>query len=656
MQQASNRQPPGSGPVLLSLGLPSLVTILCGGLAVALASAVTAVSAEPIPGEAPADASPSEEPRAALVEQLRRPAALALSGDERWLYVVNQRSGTLSVIDVESREVAAEHSLGGQLASLVPGKTADEWFTVDRQTHELLVVRAEGPRAEVLERIAVERHPISVAKWGDRGAVVASLWSRRLTFVQWDERGVSRVVSRLDLPWSPRELLVLPEGRLIVGEAFGGRLAVIDTGLEEQSQPEQDAISTRRASEAPESAIPPGVVGQLDLMKAPKLLHERLLPAHQIRGLAVAREGTMLVVAHQMLNELAHTVRNDVHWGLLMSNDLRWLRLDLVLQSEGDLYHGAHMHPLGEAGSATADPSALAMTADGVAVVALGGVGEIAVGRERDFGMRRIEVGRRPAAVTLDRAGERAFVANMFDDSVTIVDLKELAATATIVLGPSPPLTPADQGELLFYDGGLSHDRWMSCNSCHVDGHTNGQRNDNFSDKSFGAPKQVLSLLGKRGTEPFAWNGGAPDLGRQIRNSIMVTMQSDKEPRDEQVAALVAFLETLPAPPSLDEARGTRDESSIARGKGLFESQGCARCHAPPVYTTPERYDVGLEDELGQREFNPPSLLGVGQRGPYLHDGRAPRLEDVFREHRHQLDEPLDETALQDLLAFLRSL
>ena len=62
-------------------------------------------------------------------------------------------------------------------------------------------------------------------------------------------------------------------------------------------------------------------------------------------GLTVS-DGKMLIVAHQMLNELAHTVRNDVHWGLLMSNDLRWLKVESVLKGGEELYTGAHMHPL----------------------------------------------------------------------------------------------------------------------------------------------------------------------------------------------------------------------------------------------------------------------------------------------------------------------
>ena len=53
---------------------------------------------------------------------------------------------------------------------------------------------------------------------------------------------------------------------------------------------------------------------------------------------------------------------------------------------------------------------------------------------------------------------------------------------------------------------------------------------------------------------------------------------------------------------------------------------------------------------------NPPSLRGVGQRGPYFHDGRAATLEDVFGNFGHQLKGELTPKQQADLLAFLRSL
>jgi cytochrome c peroxidase len=82
----------------------------------------------------------------------------------------------------------------------------------------------------------------------------------------------------------------------------------------------------------------------------------------------------------------------------------------------------------------------------------------------------------------------------------------------------------------------------------------------------------------------------------------------------------------------------------------------CTNCHQPPVFTTPDTYDVGLGDKLGNSKFNPPTLLGVGQRGPYFHDNRAITLEEVFLKHKHQLERNLSTDELKDLLSFLRSL
>jgi YVTN family beta-propeller protein len=558
-----------------------------------------------------------------LQPALRRPRALALSVDEKVLYVANQRSGTLSVVDLANKAVVREMAFGKQLSDLQPVGANNSFVATDQSTHELILLRTEGTEVSVTERVAVSPYPVSIAVTHDgQRCIVASLWSRRLTFIDLptSENEHARVTRSLDMPFAPRcQLLVKDDSKLLVADSFGGQLAIVDVGTGE-------------------------------------LLHVRQFPGHNIRGMATNTDGTMLVVAHQMLNELAHTVRNDVHWGLLMSNDLRWLKLDAVLEHNADMYDGAHMHPLGHAGSATGDPAGLVMSSKGNVVVSLGGVGEIAIGREQDFSLNRMGVGRRPTAVIVDREGELAYVANTFADSISIVSLENQEVIETISLGPQAELSLADRGELLFFDARLSHDSWMSCNSCHTDGHTNGLLNDNFSDASFGAPKRVMSLLGRANTAPFAWNASAATFEDQIRKSISNTMQSDDPPTDKQLTALAAFVETLPPPPSIDEARGVQDAKAVARGRELFGSLNCVQCHKPPHFTTPETYDVGLDDKLGKRRFNPPTLRGVGQRGPYFHDNRAASLEEVFREHNHQLNRELSADALKDLLTFLRSL
>ena len=54
-----------------------------------------------------------------LATQLRRPTALALSSDEAWLYVANQRSGSISAIDTAKRTAVAEQTIGKRLSALV---------------------------------------------------------------------------------------------------------------------------------------------------------------------------------------------------------------------------------------------------------------------------------------------------------------------------------------------------------------------------------------------------------------------------------------------------------------------------------------------------------------------------------------------------------
>jgi YVTN family beta-propeller protein len=554
-----------------------------------------------------------------LGTQLRRPVALAQSEDGQWLYVANRDSGSISAIDLATGQVAREHALGKRLADLTAIGGSDRLLAVDEATHELLILAARGPELTVAERLPVSPYPVSICLApGGRQATIASLWSRRLSFI---ELGATAKVARvLDLPFAPRCQLLLPaRDRLLVADAFGGQLAVVEAASR-------------------------------------KLATTVSFPGHNIRGMGVSPDGQMLMIAHQMLNELAHSIQNDIHWGLLMSNDLRWLRASAVLSGGKDLYQGAHMHPLGEANRGGGDPGGLDVAADGTVVVAISGVSEVAMGKEGDFSMKRVKAPRRPTAVRIGKDNRQAFFVSTLDDSVSILDLATKKLTGTISLGPQPPLTLAQQGELLFFDSRLSHDGWMSCQSCHTDGHTNGQMNDNFSDRSFGAPKRVLSLLGVKDTLPLAWTGQVKTLERQVHNSVEMTMQRDDSLPHEQALAIAAYVETLTLPPSLDALRGTADSAAIARGKLVFERHACGKCHAPPTYTTPATYDVGLTDAEGNKEFNPPSLRGLSHRGPYFHDSSAATLEDVLLTYGHPGNSEISSTEVRDLVTFLRSL
>ncbi len=72
--------------------------------------------------------------------------------------------------------------------------------------------------------------------------------------------------------------------------------------------------------------------------------------------------------------------------------------------------------------------------------------------------------------------------------------------------------------------------------------------------------------------------------------------------------------------------------------------------------TSEQTFDVGLVDELGQRRFNPPSLVGVSQRDRLLHDGRAAGLAELFTRFRHGLTRELSDDETQALVDFLNGL
>jgi len=553
---------------------------------------------------------------------IRRPVAIVLDDDQSTLFVANRRSGTVSVLDIETQAVTSETAVGKGLSDLVA--TSDGRFlATDERGHQLVVLRkGDKHTIHVAERAEVSPYPVSVvvsdsAQW----CSVASLWSRRLTLVDIgptaeSKRQAPRVI---DLPFPPRaQLLVKNDTRLIVADAFDGRLGIVDV-----------------------------VTG--------KLILEQTFPAHNIRGMRLSNDNQMLIVSHQMLNEFAHTVQNDVHWGLLMANDLRWLKLDAVLSADSNFYGGGYMHPLGQPGEGSGDPSRFAVTASGTTVTTISGTNQIAFGDHGDGSFARIEVGRRPTDVVVTADGKTCFVANTFDDTVSVVQFAAGKQAALISLGGRPPPSVVEQGEYLFYNATLSHDSWMSCHSCHPDGHANAQLNDNFSDRSFGAPKRVLSLLGVADTGPYAWTATSETIEEQIGKSTQSTMQGNKL-SETQVEALAAYLRTLVPPPSVDRLRGTLNQAAIERGRAVFDSQNCVKCHKRPFYTSPKTYDVGLVDKEDNRRFNPPSLRGVGQRGPYFHDGSIKTLPSVFRDAKHRIRKDLTSNQIDDLVSYLRSL
>lgn len=558
---------------------------------------------------------------ATLERRLRRPVAVAASSDGKWLYTSNRDSGSVSIIDTNTLTVVEEITVGGRLSDLVAVPQSGLILALDEENHQLVVLKQLNGQWQAVTRSTVASFPICLL-WdaANSRCFISSLWSRqvtalRLSFIE-DAINV-HIDGTIPLPFEPREMCLAAEDHhLIIADAFSAGLAIVDT------------------DDWKLSAI-------------------KKIPGHNIRGLAID-DTKRLLVAQQELNPLAHSSRDDVHWGNMISNLLVSFPIEQVCDPLADVLPHRTVNQLGGPGNAAGDPGRIVLGPKGEVSVLLSGVHEVALGvDENENEFRRVAVGQRPTSAVSTSQGTM-YVANMFSDSISLVDIETAKVVNRISLGPQPEMTLANRGEILFFDSRLSHDGWMSCHSCHTDGHSNGRLNDNLSDGSFAAPKRVLSLLGVAQTRPWAWNGEVKELEQQVANSIENTMQGAAH-NQEQVEALVAYMKTFSAPPVLSSDITNRT-ASVRRGRDLFQSLDCVRCHAPPTYTSSRSYDVGLTDTAGNNLFNPPSLRGVARRRSLFHDGRATSLVKVLTLYKHQLNRELSAPELESLLDFLQSI
>ncbi|MCP4193461.1 MAG: hypothetical protein GY768_22845 [Planctomycetaceae bacterium] len=548
--------------------------------------------------------------------QLRRP--VALSWLDRTQLVVGNQSGSISIVNVIDQQVREEIFVAKRISDLhaMDHRTI---AVLDESSHALLVISHQDGIWSESARIPISHTPVTFSfDASGTTATVASLWSQRLTVIDFQIPSQPQLIRTINLPFAPRIQTHLNAREVLVAGAFGGHLAIVD--------------------------FTTGTV----------IRHRELNASHNLSGLALVNEKTVRI-PHLMLNHEQATTGSNVHWGDVMSNVVRNVNLNWFRSEAAEETTAADLYYLGHPDDATGDPTGICITKDQRQIIAFAGINQMGISDVGANSYRRIPVGRRPGAFILDQDQRLLYVANRFDDSLSIIDATRRREIGRLSLGPQRNLSLIDQGEILFFDSTLSSDGWFSCHSCHTDGHSNGQLSDTFGDNYAGSPKRVITLRGTSHTAPWAWNGNVKSLEDQIRKSIETTMRGEA-PRPEQVAALTAYVRTLPAAPAIAAARGEVDRATNARGRQIFESLGCIDCHQTNHYTSPKTYDVGLTDAVGNREFNPPSLLGVSQRTRLLHHRQAKTYQEALQIHPYGEPIDLNATEWQDLTQFLNSL
>ncbi len=198
--------------------------------------------------------------------------------------------------------------------------------------------------------------------------------------------------------------------------------------------------------------------------------------------------------------------------------------------------------------------------------------------------------------------------------------------------------------ELFFGDSGGG----IACASCHAEGGDDGLV---WTFEGIG-PRRTLEIRGGiLGSEPFHWDGDMADF-RHLAQQVFSTRMLGPELPDEYADALAAYIDGLTVPAHGDHV----DPLAAERGRAIFESAEaqCSVCHGGPRLSTPGTFDVGTGGA-----FQVPSLVGVGLRAPYIHNGCADTLEERFSPScggtAHGHVEDLAPEELDDLIAYLHS-
>lgn len=566
----------------------------------------------------------------------RSPVDVALVADESWLVTANQTSDSVSLVGLPEGIRLDEKPVGRRPAAIVIVPNSSRVVVSCAYGNELRLFAVENGKLKPDGTIPLRGEPQGIAVTADGSqAWVGMVRTGEVALVDLAEK---KELARVEVgPW-PRYVALSPDGsRLAVGISGSGGIAVVDAAKRE-------------------------------------VLFRETFGGMNFGQMQVSEDG-LHVYAPWMTYRNNPISAGNIQQGWVLGSRIGRVRMDEQQRREG--------LTLDPRGQAIADPHGLALVPGGERiVVSAAGTHELLVFRREglpfmQFGdpdhidkalladkerFFRIPLGGRPLGLKAAKDGRTIYVANYFDDAVQVVDLAEKKVARSLKLADDDmPLSAQRRGEAVFYDAKKSLDQWYSCHTCHYEGGTNNEPMDTLNDGSIYTNKTVLPLWRIGQTGPYTWHGWQKDLDDAMRKSITGTMQG-RVPSDADVSDLIAYLRDLPAPPS-SAPRDAAEAEQIARGEKLFrgEKAACATCHSGANFTDGEIHDVGLEEPRDRyRGFNTPTLLGVGRKVRWLHDGRARTLADlVTGPHspaKVSKSGELTEAEVRDLVSYLRSL
>jgi YVTN family beta-propeller protein len=289
-----------------------------------------------------------------------------------------------------------------------------------------------------------------------------------------------------------------------------------------------------------------------------------------------------------------------------------------------------------------------------------------------NYVVARIPVGHGPKGLALSADGKRLYVANRTGDTISVVDTASRRVVSELSLD-APAATPERRGERIFFNAGFAFQGHFGCANCHIEATFDGLSWDLEPD-GFGKDYVDNRLLEDvADTGPFKWNGSNPNLETECGPRTEKFFYRSESYDGYQLSDLVSFIKSMPLRPN--RYRSSSGELTLAqeRGKAIFErtrrkdgtlipeKNQCAVCHSGPHYTNQKLADVGTVKPTDRSPLvDVPQLSNIALTAPYLHDGSARTLEEIWTVFNpydtHGVSNDLQKDELNDLIEYLKAL
>jgi PKD repeat protein len=567
-----------------------------------------------------------------------------ITGDGSNVYALNPDSGTVTALDAQSLAKRWEVRVGREPRTLALGPDGRLWVTVQDEDRLVALNTADGSVSTTVS-LAYGSGPYGVVFSPDHTQGLLTL-EHKSTLVRFNPTS-GATTGTLALAGAVRGIAVSANSQ----EAYVTRFKSMMTGGQLHKV---NLVNFTGSTAIPLQVDTTTVDDESRARGVPNYLHQVVISPDGLRAVLPSKKDNIVRGRHRDGRDLEHdrTVRSILSQVNLPSATevfAEQIDFDDRAPARAALFapHGDYVFVAQMEGNRIAIVDAYSRAIRG----------EIA------------DVGLAPHGLYLDAARKRLFTNNFLGRSVSVHDVTAVlsgqsgAATwvQTVATVAQEPMTPAAlRGKQLFYnaaDRRMSRDNYMSCASCHADGGDDGMVWD-FRQRGEGL-RRTISLQGRQGMGHgnVHWSANfdeIQDFENDIRGAFggtgfmsnadfaatsnpLGTPKAGRSPALDDLAAYLQSLSRYARSPARN-ADGSLTATALA-GRQVFQNAQCATCHAGVTLRDGLRHDVGTiqaSSGLGNGQplagvgFDTPTLFGSWSAGPYLHNGQAATLLDLF--------------------------